>query len=155
MPLGLMPRVRTQDQGWPFQDVHHCSTHILVTSREKIVRIYTDLTTKLNKDYLRKMAHVAGRTGEAPDRETISKYQKYRRGAENGAFARSAACGGWARGFMLAFSMRSGFMPPLVKGRSKSYPQVRTRIRKRCGKIFLQIIAKEEEYKRATITERF
>ena len=47
MPLSLVLRVRTQDQGWPFQEVHHCDTHVMVTCREKNVRIYTDLTTKL------------------------------------------------------------------------------------------------------------
>ena len=47
MPLGYVPRIRTQDQSWPFQEVHHCSTHTLVTYREKNVRIYTDFTPKL------------------------------------------------------------------------------------------------------------
>ena len=46
MPLGLMPGVRTQDQGWSFPEVHHCATRVMVAKREKIVRIYTDLTTK-------------------------------------------------------------------------------------------------------------
>ena len=50
MPLGLVPRVRTQDQGWPFQEVHHCDTHVMVAYREKNVRRYTDLTTKLLKE---------------------------------------------------------------------------------------------------------
>ena len=47
MPLGLVPGVRTQDQGWPFQEVHHCDTHVMVAYREKNVHIYMDLTTKL------------------------------------------------------------------------------------------------------------
>ena len=47
MPLGLVPGARTQDQGWPFQEVHHCATHVMVAYREKNVRIYTALTTKL------------------------------------------------------------------------------------------------------------
>ena len=47
MPLGLVAGVRTQGQGWPFQEVHHCATHVMVAYREKIVRIYTDLTTTL------------------------------------------------------------------------------------------------------------
>ena len=47
MPLSLVPGVRTQGQGWPFQEVHHCATHVMTAYREKSVRIYTDLTTKL------------------------------------------------------------------------------------------------------------
>ena len=40
MPLGLVPRVRTQDMGWAFQEVHHCATHVMVRSREQIFRTY-------------------------------------------------------------------------------------------------------------------
>ena len=47
MPLGLVPEIRTQDQGWSFQGVHHFVTHVMAAKREKNVRIYTDLTTKL------------------------------------------------------------------------------------------------------------
>ena len=47
MALGLVPGVRTQGISWSFQEVHHCDTHILVTWRQKIGRIYTALTTKL------------------------------------------------------------------------------------------------------------
>ena len=47
MPFGLVPRVRTQDQGCPFQEVHHCDTHVMEAYREKNVRICTDLTSKL------------------------------------------------------------------------------------------------------------
>ena len=47
MPLGLVPRARTQGQRWPFQEVHHCATHVIVAYRKKIDRIYTALTTKL------------------------------------------------------------------------------------------------------------
>ena len=46
MPLGLVPGVRIQDKGWPFQEVHHCATHVMVAYREKR-RIYATLTTKL------------------------------------------------------------------------------------------------------------
>ena len=47
MPLGLVPGVRTQGQGWQFQEVHHCVTHVMIAIQEKNVRIYTDLTPKL------------------------------------------------------------------------------------------------------------
>ena len=36
MPLGLVPGVRTQGEGWPCQEVHHCTTHVMVANREKI-----------------------------------------------------------------------------------------------------------------------
>ena len=49
MPLGLVPRARTQGLGWPFQEVHQCATHVMVAKREKVVRRYTDLTKKLLK----------------------------------------------------------------------------------------------------------
>ena len=35
MPLGLVLGVRTQGQGWPFQEVHHCATHVMVAYCEK------------------------------------------------------------------------------------------------------------------------
>ena len=35
MPLGLVAGVRTQGQGWTFQEVHHCATHVMVAYREK------------------------------------------------------------------------------------------------------------------------
>ena len=35
MPLGLVAGVRTQGQVWPFQEVHHCATHVVVAKREK------------------------------------------------------------------------------------------------------------------------
>ena len=35
MPLGLVPGARTQGQGWPFQEVHHCATHVMVAKREE------------------------------------------------------------------------------------------------------------------------
>ena len=47
MPLGLVPRVRTQGLGWPCQEVHHCATHFMVARREKNGHLYTALTTKL------------------------------------------------------------------------------------------------------------
>ena len=47
MPLGLVPGAQTQGQGWPFQEVHHCATHVMVAYREKNGRIYPVLTTKL------------------------------------------------------------------------------------------------------------
>ena len=49
MPLGLVPGVRTHDQGWPFQAVHHCATPVMVAKRELFCRKYTALTTKLLK----------------------------------------------------------------------------------------------------------
>ena len=52
MPLGLVAGVRTQDQGWPFQEVHHCATHVMIAYREKNCRIYTALTPKLLSQYL-------------------------------------------------------------------------------------------------------
>ena len=36
MPLGLVAGVRTQGQVWPFQEVHHCATHVMVAHREKV-----------------------------------------------------------------------------------------------------------------------
>ena len=47
MPLGLVTGVRTQGQGWLFQEVHLCATHVMVVCREKNGNIYTALTLKL------------------------------------------------------------------------------------------------------------
>ena len=40
IPLGLVARVRTQSQGLPIQEVHHCATHVIVAYQEKNVRMY-------------------------------------------------------------------------------------------------------------------